>query len=526
MNYIESSRAYVLNLTPSRTVSRAKFSPDMLNIVFWYAAAAAVGLSLTYAAYSAYSTPLRDIPGPFLARFTRLWYLRTVWSGNAHHINIALHRDYAKDGQFYAPIVRLGPGMYSITRPDKAVYGIGAKMPKSTWYNTWKHPDLVVSSLFPERDMKRHAEARRIFQSMYSMSSLLHFEPLVEATQAVFHQRLTEMSKEGKVVDMHHWLQSYAFDVIGNITYSRRFGFLDEGKDVRGMMASLGQGTLYSSLVGVYAWAHRRLFYALQKIPNNGASAITSLMDFVTEWMAEKESERAADEKAGRRYQPQEGVPRDFTNLSMDAAQDPEKKMTPAHVFAMSMSNVVAGSDTTAISLSSILWHLTSNPYRLSTLRAELDQAIRDGKMTPDRISFKESQTLPYLQACIKEALRMCAATGLPLWRVVPQGSGGVEVMGRFFPEGSEIGINTWVAHYDRDIWGDDAAEYRPERWLESSPERLKEMEAFFMPVSRSVVRVCFGCVLTLSCPCSLAWARGRASGGISRSWKSTRSSR
>jgi hypothetical protein len=40
------------------------------------------------------SNPLRQIPGPFWARFTRLWYLRKVWKGDFQKTNIELHKKY------------------------------------------------------------------------------------------------------------------------------------------------------------------------------------------------------------------------------------------------------------------------------------------------------------------------------------------------------------------------------------------------------------------------------------------------
>ena len=54
-----------------------------------------------------------------------------------------------------------------------------------------------------------------------------------------------------------------------------------------------------------------------------------------------------------------------------------------------------------------------------------------------------------------------------------------------YFPPGTEVGVNAWVTHFDKDIWGPDANEFRPERWLEAEKgsEKLKTMEAHYMPV-------------------------------------------
>lgn len=70
-------------------------------------------------------------------------------------------------------------------------------------------------------------------------------------------------------------------------------------------------------------------------------------------------------------------------------------------------------------------------------LREELYLAAAEGRLSSPEITFQQSQALPYLQACIKEALRLYPATGLPLARVVPKG--GVTFSGRFFPEGVSV---------------------------------------------------------------------------------------
>ncbi|KAF2170613.1 hypothetical protein M409DRAFT_64291 [Zasmidium cellare ATCC 36951] len=397
-----------------------------------------------YSVIPAATSPLRNVPGPFLARFTRLWFFQSTWRGQAHWENIHLHRKYAPAGSFYAPVVRLGPNLYSISRPESVVYGISSKMPKTSFYNTFKHPDMEPG-LLAHRNIRKHAEMRRKFQSMYSMSSLLRYEKYVETTQDVFQQRLGEMVKSGKTVNMHRWIQCYAFDVVGNITYNKRFGFLDEGKDIDHALSSLHAQTVYGTLAGIYSWAHPILYRILEQMPGSGAAGRTFLMKFAQRRVSEREIERAAEEKDGKRHIPADGAPRDFLDLAIDAERDPEKNMTKFDVFAVGLANILAGSDTTAISLSSVFWHLTTTPRAMQRLRAELDQAIAEGKM-----------------------------------------------LGHFFPEGTEIGINSWVAHYDEDIWGSDATSFKPERWIESDAAKLKLMDSYFMPFGLGS-RTCIG---------------------------------
>jgi len=64
--------------------------------------------------------PLRSIPGPFLARFTRFWYFLEIYKGSFEVTDIELHRRYG-------PIVRIAPNEYSIDDVDAArtIYGHG-----------------------------------------------------------------------------------------------------------------------------------------------------------------------------------------------------------------------------------------------------------------------------------------------------------------------------------------------------------------------------------------------------------------
>ena len=95
-------------------------------------------------------------------------------------------------------------------------------------------------------------------------------------------------------------------------------------------------------------------------------------------------------------------------------------------------ANVGAGSDTTSITLSAIIYYIFRSPRVLQKLRKEIDSAGLTSMP-----NFHDVQQMPYLQAVIKESLRMHPAVGIPMWREVPKG--GAIVCGQFFPEGVQF---------------------------------------------------------------------------------------
>lgn len=152
-------------------------------------------------------------------------------------------------------------------------------------------------------------------------------------------------------------------------------------------------------------------------------------------------------------------------------------------------ANLFAGSDTTSISLSATLFNILAHPDVLRKVRTELDDAAANGELSSPP-TFAETQKLPYLQAVLKESLRMHPATGIPLWREVP--APGATICGTWFPAGTSVGINSWVAHRNEEVWGKDADEFRPERWIESGEEQLRKMNAMYMPFGLGS-RTCIG---------------------------------
>jgi hypothetical protein len=75
-----------------------------------------------------------------------------------------------------------------------------------------------IPGLFDEQDPQLHAGIRRKVAGAYAMTSLVQSEPFVDECTSIFCSRLTEFAETGALIDVTHWLQCYAFDVIGKIT--------------------------------------------------------------------------------------------------------------------------------------------------------------------------------------------------------------------------------------------------------------------------------------------------------------------
>jgi cytochrome P450 len=84
--------------------------------------------------------------------------------------------------------------------------------------------------------------------------------------------------------------------------------------------------------------------------------------------------------------------------------------------------------------------------------------------------------------AVTNEALRIHPSTGLILERRCPKG--GVTLHGQYIPEGTIIGVNCWVVNRDKGIFGQDAHEFQPERWIDSDPKDVTRMRTNMFTVS------------------------------------------
>ncbi|GMR44923.1 hypothetical protein PMAYCL1PPCAC_15118, partial [Pristionchus mayeri] len=136
------------------------------------------------------------------------------------------------------------------------------------------------------------------------------------------------------------------------------------------------------------------------------------------------------------------------TNLSVD------------EVVAQAVVFLLAGFDTTSNSLAFTSWMIASHPEIQRPCQEEIDEICNH-----ESISYDELGRLEYLEAVCKETLRFYP---LGTFANSRQCMTDTEVCGMFIENGTNVQGNTYGLHFDESIWGEDADEFKPERWLDA----------------------------------------------------------
>lgn len=184
--------------------------------------------------------------------------------------------------------------------------------------------------------------------------------------------------------------------------------------------------------------------------------------------LANRELARGHEKRDG-----EEGSITFLQKLLLNQNQHPEQ-LADREIMAHALGNITAGSDTTAIALQSVILNLVKSPEVYRTVCAEVRSSL-----TSFPVQFNQARALPYLNAVIKEAIRIHPSVGMMLARTVPVG--GSELSSFNVPAGTEVGINPWVLHRDASVFPDPSRFY-PDRWLDSvsGAEQLKVMNRCF----------------------------------------------
>lgn len=417
-----------------------------------------------------YLTPLRKYPGPFWATGSRLHSVYTTWNGQTHDEHIRLHDKYG-------PIVRIQPNQLSFSSPEAArhVLSPGKGFHKTDFY--WVFPPYGNPDIFTEIREDVHAQKKRYANVPYSLASFQALTPWVEKTIHVLCDKLDLFASGSKTVDLGRYLQYAAFDSLGEVAFSTNFGFLDNGMDVNGSIALIDSVQVYDGVVGQIPF----LDYFLRRNP------LWNYLPWTTPLDKNHITLTALGQLSARKSGTSIVDRRDLLSQLLEAHEKEPEKFSEMTVFAIAHGAIFAGSDSTSSTMISFVWNVLSNPSVHERLVNEILRLDAAGQLS-EVVAWDEAQhKLPYFQACLKEAMRISPAVGVPLYRKVPPM--GADIDGVFVPGGTEIAVNAWVLHRDRTIFGEDAEIFRPERWLakegdEKDVERVKRMDRYMFQVS------------------------------------------
>jgi len=132
----------------------------------------------------------------------------------------------------------------------------------------------------------------------------------------------------------------------------------------------------------------------------------------------------------------------------------------------------VAGSETTSVALRLTLCALLTTPSAYRKVQDEVDAFYAEN--TGDVITYAQVKTLTYLQAVIRETMRLWPPSSGLFSKQVP--NSGDTVHGYYLPPGTEIAQSMTGIGRTCELFGADSDIFRPERWLEASPQQFEEM--------------------------------------------------
>lgn len=358
--------------------------------------------------------PLAKIPGPrFQAAidFPFLW--QTHVAGNGVYKTAVLHQQYGS-------IVRVGPNRIvvdgAIAFPEIFAHSSKATefpKPKNTFFPN-DHLSLINAP------KERHREMRRQLSHAFSDSALTQQEETIVRYVNMLMDCLDELQAEKATFNITEWLNYMTFDLIGELAFSKSFGSL-ESRRYHPWVLSIFQG--------IRGGAFRRF---IKNYP---------FFAFICERFGLNRDVKVADRNrtAARRRADQrmqlgetiEGGKMDFMTYMMRNTRNGDPGMNADEILATSPVLVVAGSETTATTLTGLLFYLSRNPDKAEILINEIQEAYK----SEDDISMRNTAALPYLHAAIEETLRIYPAAAFTTARLSP----GSEVGGYYLPKGVSV---------------------------------------------------------------------------------------
>ncbi|KAF4877796.1 Cytochrome P450 monooxygenase FCK2 [Colletotrichum siamense] len=406
-------------------------------------AALIAGIYSSLFVYRAGFHRLNSFNGPWMARMSNLYITRRALK------KLHLYSEVQDLHNTYGDIVRIGPTELSINNP-KAIMPIHSNRSpctKGPWYGVL-HP---MYSLQLVRDKQEHSVRRKAWDRGFSSKALRDYEFRV----ANYTNQLLDQieAHKGKPFNIADWFNFYSFDVMGDLAFGKTFGMLKEG------IKHYFMTSLHTDMQAIGSFSHMLwLFPIFKNTPILNANN-KRFWKFVTSQV----DERIANPP--NRPDVFSWVLEDYQAIKKPTWQDTLNLYGDAYLI------IVAGSDTTAASLTCLFFELAQKPDVYKRLRDEIDEYFAEHP-EPEHSALSK---LPYLQACIDEALRLHPPVPSGVQRMTPPE--GLDIDGTFIPGNTIIQVPTYTMFRDERIFP-HASEFIPERWI-TQPELAKDTAAF-----------------------------------------------
>ncbi|KAJ8131509.1 hypothetical protein O1611_g2121 [Lasiodiplodia mahajangana] len=414
---------------------------------------------------------LRKAPGPVLAGFTDLWRAYHQYNGRIRERILDLH---ARHG----PIVRYGVRCISISDPEviNVVYGSRAGFITADSYKVLlgHQNGKDVQSLVSTQDEKQHGALRRSVANAFTATAALDYENWIDIT---IEELLVSLAKKS-AFDLSSMMLWYTMDASARFSFGAPLGCLAAEADVEGLLQlirnRLTHWTRWSSYPRIERLVYRNpIFKPTTSTPSGMVAVATERLNARVNKGAVPKGGKEAD------------IAPDLLAHFLEARKHFPKALDGPGIVGMLMSTISGAGDTTASVVAAVMFYLLKHPVVLKKLEDELQSNGIHG--IP---AFAEVSKLPYLNAVLKEGMRVFSPNSTPMERLVP--AGGAVIAGMYFPEGTTIGCMPAAVHLTKRVFGEDVHTFRPERWLVGDREQLRLMEAAHMGFSRGR-RNCIG---------------------------------
>nr|ATW01302.1 CloA [Claviceps gigantea] len=432
--------------------------------------------------YNLYFHPLRNVPGPRLAALTNFYafYWNWIREGGYSKQFSQLHQHYN------SPVIRIGPNSVhtnQIELYDVIFKGGSAWLKDWQFYQHFNGVDAMIGS-------KHFRTYRDHLAPLYAQRTVDGLAPKVRENLELCAARISNAARTGKTVNLAKLLRLFSTSVILYNIFSVDISlYEDDGFHpfLEAFEYIMAQSWLFVTYPMMSAW--------LSFIPGTIFSRLDSswktFMKYCTVWNDEDvRLQLESDEQSIRNSHSK-------SYFAMKREGNEEKNNIIPNPVDDVFNFISGGSDTTAYTIAAAFFYILSSPPVCAKLVQELDD---NRSIIRDDLNYNKIKGLPYLNAVIKETLRIAVPLPGCLPRVVPKG--GIAVGSFHLPAGTSLSLTHQVISFNEEIFPSSQS-FLPQRWLGPDAVGLDKWNVAF---SRGP-RQCIGTTLAyLEVRCALAY--------------------